>query len=1159
MGWLSKVVGAVTGFIGVSWLWDKVTGWLTPDLPTQELGLNLEKKGSNQPLPIYYGSYAKAPIIKVLNITTDKAGGAKNEYAHYICIIGEGELSSIGTVYFNGISEDAIDDERYHIERFTGSDSQTYCETLGVEFNEWENTAKLSGIAYLYVRLKQNANVNWWQGEPKITVDINRGMIVTDIRNGSHVYSKNPALCLYDFLTNKRYGKGMSVDKLSTQSFINATYFTQTPRTYTEEKTVKQWVPGTLVGGYWMGGFFQESTITTEIIANTMSCNARLDTDKIPKDNIAILLKGMRGILPESNGKYHLSIEKDGSPVYEFTANNTVGAIVSSGTSQNERYNEVIIKFRNKLTGEMDEVVFPEDTALFEQWHSEDGGTPELRDNVLLGEFTINTIDNRAEALQMAHVIAHRSRQDIKAQWQGLPETLVVQAGDIVALDSKIDGWNAKPFRIEVARQNLETGEMSFQGVEHQNTIYPWSISEVNEDYVDTSFRLPSAILAPTGLAFKTLPTQNDYQAKLTWNDPNDALVRSHRLNLYLVSDNSLVFSEITEQNYINVPLLAVGEYRAELVAQNRLFNSAVALLLFTVETPLAPSKLLLTAHNFEIVVTPVLAVRNHFTEFELRMNTEDDFDASSIVGLAKIFQVALLLPDTMHYFWCRTVTPFGNSAYISNSIITTNNPDEILEFLGIDVEALDAIQEQTTEILEQIPQITSHLEGLDSTLESALEGINLVATKASDNQVDINEIANSITIESFATKEKDWEYVKSLLDKELAITDLVEHSVDFAIAQQTFTTDVTELVSKAEANTTLLAAHDESLALVSESLTSLANADEALAQRTETLETSHVGTEESLALVSESLTTLSNADTALANRTETLETKVNLTEGQTVTSVVQELARAQVSYCTISRDQNGNPITNSADCTNVGGVWVTDKPISELLYGAKVTNTAGDSISAIAYLQALEDENGQLKARAFFGIDSNGKKGMVIYNDNSGQYERIVMNMIVDDFVISASDGTPLFYLDTQTGDLVHKGAFYAEKIIGDIVDAHLFDLSEVTIDNAFQTSILSFSVTPEKFDRVLSLSSIAVEIAEGSDVSVTLWRSTTLVDATNVYGYHVGQKSYSGTLAANIPKNTNPSFSLKVQGDGVLAMIRAQKIVINLFSQGTSITVTS
>jgi len=545
----------------------KILGWLKPKDVAG--GVIIETEGTNQPIPIIYGYQAKSKCIKVLKVTTDKVGGAKNEYLHLVCVFCEGEIEELGTIYFNGISQYQIDTQRYTIERFTGSDTQLASASLTAELSSWASTATLSGLAYAYIRLTMNKKGDWWQGEPTISADI-KGLKVLDLRDSVVKYTDNLPLCLYDYATNVRYGKGLLADKIDSQSFIDEADFTETERTYTQ----------TIYRRFYdrESGIWRTLPVGTEnmtVVENLMSCNVRLGTSKKVKENFEDLLAGMRAILPETDGKYRLAIEKEGNPVYAFTKENLAGGIQSSGGNQNNRYNRVIIKFRNKLTGENDEATYPEDDADYQTWLTEDNDKP------LVGEFTFDTINNKAEALQMGNIIASRSRQQMGATFVGLPETIEVEVGDIVTVDSVIFGWVAKPMRIEYMEVDEDSGECQFQSIEHQNNIYPWNVSDVVEEFVDTSFSLPNEIDAPTGLAFIELTNDDVVQGTVSWDDPNDALIRSHRLEIY--SGVTLVDSRETVGYSIDIFTLPVGNYDLNVFAINSLFESPATILTITI------------------------------------------------------------------------------------------------------------------------------------------------------------------------------------------------------------------------------------------------------------------------------------------------------------------------------------------------------------------------------------------------------------------------------------------------------------------------------------------------------------------------------------------------------------------------------------------------
>ena len=76
---------------------------------------------------------------------------------------------------------------------------------------------KLSGIAYLYIRLKFDRNV-FTSGIPNFSALI-RGKKVTDSRDSSTGWSSNPALCVRDYLMDTTFGLGATAAEVDDTSF----------------------------------------------------------------------------------------------------------------------------------------------------------------------------------------------------------------------------------------------------------------------------------------------------------------------------------------------------------------------------------------------------------------------------------------------------------------------------------------------------------------------------------------------------------------------------------------------------------------------------------------------------------------------------------------------------------------------------------------------------------------------------------------------------------------------------------------------------------------------------------------------------------------------------------------------------------------------------
>lgn len=134
--------------------------------------------------------------------------GKKNEYLHMVIALAGHEVDSIGEVYFN---EFKASDTRFapggdasfvHIEKFIGAADQAACATLINAFpGIWTADHRLRGTAYIYVRLRWNADV-FPMGIPVVKAVV-RGRKVFDPRSPTApaAWSNNWALCIRDYLT----------------------------------------------------------------------------------------------------------------------------------------------------------------------------------------------------------------------------------------------------------------------------------------------------------------------------------------------------------------------------------------------------------------------------------------------------------------------------------------------------------------------------------------------------------------------------------------------------------------------------------------------------------------------------------------------------------------------------------------------------------------------------------------------------------------------------------------------------------------------------------------------------------------------------------------------------------------------------------------------
>ena len=176
---------------------------------------------------IIYGlSKVSGPILFI------NTSGSSNEFLHLVIAIAGHEVDGYETFYVNdkevtldsdptlGIA--TVTDTDYandvKIRAYLGTDEQEANATLLSAFpSQWTTDHKLSGIAYLYVRVEFNAN-DFSGGIPQIRCLV-RGKKVFDPRDNSSMFTNNSALVIRDYLTDERYGLAVSTTELDDDSF----------------------------------------------------------------------------------------------------------------------------------------------------------------------------------------------------------------------------------------------------------------------------------------------------------------------------------------------------------------------------------------------------------------------------------------------------------------------------------------------------------------------------------------------------------------------------------------------------------------------------------------------------------------------------------------------------------------------------------------------------------------------------------------------------------------------------------------------------------------------------------------------------------------------------------------------------------------------------
>lgn len=424
-------VGDVVGDV-ISWLVDIPE---VPDIDQDAQSVLVNKNSNIAQIPVIYGQ-RKVGGTRVFVETS----GSENKYLYMALVLCEGEVQEIGDIYIN---DELLTGSKYApyvtIDKKLGTDSQTASSTLTAA-PSWTSTDTLSGIAYLGIRLEFNQDV--FSSIPTINAVV-KGRKVYDPRTSTTAYSSNPALCLRDYLTNTRYGKGLDSSLIDDTAFSAAANACDTDVTNYDGsgETVKRF-----------------------------SCNAVINTDQTIFNNVKIFLGGMQGMMPYQDGTYSLVIEDDYDSTFDFNTDNIISGFQIKGADKTSKYNKVTAKFVNPdANWQADAVIWPEpDSSDYTTFLVEDNNKP------LEKEINLNTVNNYYQARNIAKTLCLASRKaGIQITFTATSDALKCSVGDIVTVTHPTPAWTSKEFRVLSLSINYDS-TVNITLAEHNATVYPW-------------------------------------------------------------------------------------------------------------------------------------------------------------------------------------------------------------------------------------------------------------------------------------------------------------------------------------------------------------------------------------------------------------------------------------------------------------------------------------------------------------------------------------------------------------------------------------------------------------------------------------------------------------------------------------------------------------
>ena len=509
-GWIIAAVSA-----GVSYSAHKKAKKAQKAAESAAKGVLVNKISNIEDLPVIYGQ-RRVGGTKVFISTKDVPGGDENEYLYICFVIGEGEVSSISALEFDEIP--ASDDRFSGLVQYNvhlGTENQS-ADSLLLEAPGWTSAHKLNGVAYIALKLKYDEDA--WSGLPDITAVV-QGRKVYDLRDGSTAFSNNPALCLYDYLTNTRYGKGLPSTSLDTSSFTAAANQCDT---------------------YEVTPYSGGSDI------KIFQCDYVLDTGEKIIDNVKDILLSCRGFLPFTNGKYFLKIDASSTSQKTFNKENIIGSFNISGGKKEDTINRQLVTFPNASINYREDQAYYPDASSSEEAAYLDENYDELLQNTL----ELNTCSNYYIARDIARILTIRSREQLRVSFTTDSSGLELMIADVITVVHDTPDWGNKLFQIEELTLNADM-TVNILAVEYNTAIYAYDTAAVQKTYPDTNLPDIFTVAPPTNLNSTTQANIAEdgtvvSSVEFSWTGPSDSFVNKYEFS-YRLATGIQDFGHITD------------------------------------------------------------------------------------------------------------------------------------------------------------------------------------------------------------------------------------------------------------------------------------------------------------------------------------------------------------------------------------------------------------------------------------------------------------------------------------------------------------------------------------------------------------------------------------------------------------------------------------
>lgn len=347
-----------------------------------------------------------------------------------------------------------------------GSSSQTVDTYLNsVKPSQWTANHRLRGRAYVTVTLDLE-EPRFQAGPPQITFKV-KGKKLYDPRTSLTTYSKNPALCIRDYITAP-YGLGCSAAEVDDASVIAAANACDADITF----------------------LWTVNGASADFVGDKYTCNGVIISEGHNKEQtLDALCMSMAGTA-SYGAAWTLHAGVWAAPVMTLNDDDLHGQIevVQAGAAIDDLFNGV--RAQHVPAGSATAIdVQPYQNSTF---ITDDG-------QELWADVAFPFTDNPARVRNICRILVERNRQSLVIKYPAKLKAWPVQVGDRVTVNSAEYGFSSKTFRVTDWNFSLH-GAVVLTLQEDVAEVYDQADAAISDEAPNTTLPSPWSVAAITGL-----------------------------------------------------------------------------------------------------------------------------------------------------------------------------------------------------------------------------------------------------------------------------------------------------------------------------------------------------------------------------------------------------------------------------------------------------------------------------------------------------------------------------------------------------------------------------------------------------------------------------------------------------------------------------------